>query len=285
MSWWRKKADDEAGDDILDLKDVVWRGVSQNDRLDRLAEAAKQTDGELPEPGEKIYPPKQILPTVPLPVSAGQSTTNHDQHPKQDFKTDEILDDDDLPLPQDDLSASEQIIETEIRNQIITEAMDAVLHFQKGQGQSPQENDFDSDELEATIGEIADQTLAAAQNQSSPQSTPQNPTNQAPINQTIPKPQSPDMSNAIRDVVADEIGHWLKDHMPRIIAETMAQASVTAEQTKPSIPPKPAQTAVKTTAKNAAKKASQTKAKPKVKAKAAKKSAKTSKPKAKKGKS
>ena len=80
MSWWRKKADDEAGDDIFDLKDVVWRGVNQNDRLDRLAEAAKQTDGELPEPGERIYPPKQILPTVPLPISAGQSTTTGDQH-------------------------------------------------------------------------------------------------------------------------------------------------------------------------------------------------------------
>ena len=66
MSWWRKKADDEAGDDILELNDVVWRGVNQNDRLDRLAEAAKQTDGELPEPGERIYPPKKILPTVPL---------------------------------------------------------------------------------------------------------------------------------------------------------------------------------------------------------------------------
>ena len=24
MSWWRKKADDEAGDDILDLKDVIY---------------------------------------------------------------------------------------------------------------------------------------------------------------------------------------------------------------------------------------------------------------------
>ena len=271
MSWWRKKADDEAGDDILDLKDVVWRGVTQNDRLDRLAEAAKQTDGELPEPGEKIYPPKQILPTVPLPISAGQSTTNDDQHPKQDFKTDEMLEEDELPLPQDDLSAPEQIIETEIRNQIITEAMDAVLHFQKGQGQSTQEDDFDNDELEAAIGEIADQTLAEAQDQKA--SDVQN------------APQSPDMSNAIRDVVADEIGLWLKDHMPRIIAETMAQASVTASQTKPSIPPKPAKTVAKTTPKKAAKKASQSKAKPKVKAKAAKKMAKTPKSKAKKGKS
>ena len=267
MSWWRKKADDEAGDDIFDLKDVVWRGVNQNDRLDRLAEAAKQTDGELPEPGERIYPPKQILPTVPLPISAGQSTTTGDQHQKTDFKADEILDDDDLPLPQDDVSAPEEFIETEIRNQIITEAMDAVLDFQKGQGQSPQENDFDSDELEAAIGEIADQTMAEAQDQKTLDV------------QNVP--QSPDMSNAIRDVVADEIGLWLKDHMPRIIAETMAQASVTAEQTKPAIPPKPAKTAVK----NTPKKSSQSKAKPKVKAKAAKKSAKTPNPKAKKGKS
>ncbi len=280
MSWWRKKADDEAGDDILDLKDVVWRGVNQNDRLERLAEAAKQTDGELPEPGEKIYPPKQILPTVPLPVSAGQSTTTDNQQQNSDFKADEMLDDDDLPLPQDDLSAHEQIIETEIRNQIITEAMDAVLHFQKGQGQSTQENDFDNGELEAAIGEIADQTLAAAQNQSTPQ-----PMTQAPTNQAIPRPQSPDMSDAIRDVVADEIGLWLKDHMPRIISETMAQASITAGQSKPAAPPQSAKTASKKAAKKATQKASQSKSKPKVKAKATKKLAKTPKPKAKKGKS
>ena len=284
MSWWRKKADDEAGDDILDLKDVVWRGVNQNDRLERLAEAAKQTDGELPEPGEKIYPPKQILPTVPLPVSAGQSTASTDQHQNSDFKTEEMLDDDDLPLPQDDLSAPEQFIETEIRNQIITEAMDAVLHFQKGQGQSPQENDFDSDELEAAIGEIADQTLAAAQTQQADgvQKPPQPmPVPEQTTTQAIPKPQSPDMSDAIRDVVADEIGLWLKDHMPRIISETMAQAAITAGQSQPTIPTKPAKTAPK----KPAKKASQSKAKPKVKAKAAKKSVKTPKSKAKKGKS
>ncbi len=280
MSWWRKKADDEAGDDNIDLKDVVWRGVNQNDRLERLAEAAKQTDGELPEPGEKIYPPKQILPTVPLPVSAGQSTTTDNQQQNSDFKADEMLDDDDLPLPQDDLSAHEQIIETEIRNQIITEAMDAVLHFQKGQGQSTQENDFDNGELEAAIGEIADQTLAAAQNQSTPQ-----PMTQAPTNQAIPRPQSPDMSDAIRDVVADEIGLWLKDHMPRIISETMAQASITAGQSKPAAPPQSAKTASKKAAKKATQKASQSKSKPKVKAKATKKLAKTPKPKAKKGKS
>ena len=284
MSWWRKKADDEAGDDILDLKDVVWRGVNQNDRLERLAEAAKQTDGELPEPGEKIYPPKQILPTVPLPVSAGQSTASADQHQNSDFKTEEMLEDDDLPLPQDDLSAPEQFIETEIRNQIITEAMDAILHFQKGQGQSPQENDFDSDELEAAIGEIADQTLAAAQSQQADgeQTPPQPmPVPEHATTQAISKPQSPDMSDAIRDVVADEIGLWLKDHMPRIISETMAQAAITAGQSQPTTPTKPAKSAPK----KPAKKASQSKAKPKVKAKAAKKSVKTPKSKAKKGRS
>ena len=97
------------------------------------------------------------------------------------------------------------------------------------------------------------------------------------------------MSDAIRDVVADEIGLWLKDHMPRIISETMAQAAITSGQTIPAIPPEPVKTAAKkpakTAPKKAAKKASQPKAKPKVKAKAAKKSAKTPKPKAKKGKS
>ena len=56
-----KKADDNLGEDnILDLDNVVWRGINQSDRLNRLAEAARQADGELPEPGEKIYPPKNL---------------------------------------------------------------------------------------------------------------------------------------------------------------------------------------------------------------------------------
>ena len=288
MSWWRKKADDEAGDDILDLKDVVWRGVNQNDRLDRLAEAAKQTDGELPDPGERIYPPKQILPTVPLPIAAGQSTSTEDHHKNTEFKAEEIMDDDELPLPQEDLSAPEQFIETEIRNQIITEAMDAVLMFQKGQSQSPDEDTLDNEELEAAIGKITDQTLAEAQNQKNvdDQTSPQP---MAMAKQAMPSPQSPDMSNAIRDVVADEIGLWLKDHMPRIIAETMSQASLEAAQNQPRKMSKAAKSAPKaapkSTAKKTARKAVKTKTKPKVQVNASKKPAKTKKTKAKKGKS
>ena len=271
MSWWRKKADDEAGDDILELNDVVWRGVDQNDRLDRLAEAAKQTDGELPEPGERIYPPKKILPTVPL---TAQLTPDQDA-------------DDDIATQKD---APEQFIETEIRNQIITEAMDAVLHFQKGQGQSPDDDDgYDQEELEAAIGEIADQTWAQAQDEIPDDHQASQLTTPPP---TMPSPKSPDMSDAIRDVVADEIGMWLKDHMPRIIAETMAQASLEqasleqaslkevshqAGQKKPAAKTKPAPKKVK---KTAAKKAAKAKAKPKVQAKAAKKSAKKKKTKA-----
>ena len=272
MSWWRRKADEEAGDDILDLDDIVWRGINQHDRLDRLAEAARQTDGELPEPGERLYPPKHILPTVPLPVTPPQ-----DDAP---FNADDAHDQDAPPQPDADHSRSgqEALIETEIRNQIITEAMDAVLSFQAGHRKDPKDQDFNTEDLEAAIGEIADQTIAnnaandavndgvndAANAEVNAGVHTDHPLQQSSLASPLAQnsaEKAPDMSHAIRDVVADEIGLWLKDHMPRIIAETMAQASLEA---KP---------AAKTSKKSPPAKST----KPKVKPKAAKKLAKTKK--------
>ena len=268
MSWWRRKADEEAGDDILDLDDIVWRGINQHDRLDRLAEAARQTDGELPEPGERLYPPKHILPTVPLPVTPPQ-----DDAP---VNADDAHDQDAPPQPDADhnRSGQEALIETEIRNQIITEAMDAVLSFQAGHRKDPKDHDFNTEDLEAAIGEIADQTIAnnaanagvniGANDGANAGVHTDHPLQQSSLASPLAQnsaEKAPDMSHAIRDVVADEIGLWLKDHMPRIIAETMAQASLEA---KP---------AAKTSKKSPPAKST----KPKVKPKAAKKLAKTKK--------
>ena len=58
----------------------------------------------------------------------------------------------------------DNVIETEIRQQVIAEAMDAVLAFQEGRPQKEIDDDpIDTAEIEAAIEEIADQTLAEAQ--------------------------------------------------------------------------------------------------------------------------
>lgn len=246
MSWWRKKADDNLGEDnILDLDNVVWRGINQSDRLNRLAEAARQADGELPEPGEKIYPPKKpVLPTVPLPIS----------------NIEESEDDGDVRV--------DNVIETEIRQQVIAEAMDAVLAFQEGRPQKEIDDDpIDTAEIEAAIEEIADQTLAEAQRTPSP-----SPEVFKTNSQETDLGQAPDMSDAIRNVVADEIGSWLKDHMPRIMAETIAQSELAKTEL--------AEVENNNSTQMTPKASVERKTKPKVKAKTPKRAVKASKKKA-----
>ena len=345
MSWWRKKADEEAGDDILDLNDVVWRGIDQQDRLERLADAAHKTahqtahqkDAELPEqvspeqllpeqllnePQSKqfdaaIYPPKQILPTVPLPtgpLTTGSLTTRL-QSAASD--TQDGAPDPHDPSEPEGLSGVDELIESEIRSQIIAEAMDAVQSFQSGETKSPpttaktpenttentnsvenSKTNIGSDaDLEAAIGQIADQTLAASQGHPPVYHQPDSDLDGSEFdgadrgNHRSP-PSTPDMSDAIRHVVADEIGLWLKDHMPRIIHETMAQAALNApasskekqpasSKLKPKTPPKTALKKAKTkskaatTAQKASAGASKTKTAPK---KAKTKTTKSNKP-------
>ena len=246
MAWWRKKTDDDLGnDEILDLDNIVWRGINQHDRLDRLAEAARHAEDEQSEVGQPLYPPKEyapqthdqktVLPTDPL------STQNQPQSPLEDAE-----------YPATHMGVSETLIEAEIRNQIIAGAMNA----------------------HQTIAKIHDTKP-----------------NLSPSDALNPE-QSPAMSDAIRHIVADEIGSCMKDNIPRIIGETMAQASLprsnnsapspagkkATKAKKQSHQPSAKKVKAKTTPKRLAKTASKAKDKSaaKTKAKAAGKAKKSS---------
>ncbi len=262
MSWWRKKQEqDSQKDNILDLDTVVWRGMDPMERVERLASSAQHEDdmneGRVPPPLQNNYVPTTPLPSVPLPVkevgrfvSTDASPDTLAEHPagtptdgsptRTPLAVMESTHDEGIEagLKPRDLTAEEEMIEAEIRAELINTA-------------TPQ------DDTPTEVSPTED-TSAPTPN------TPQH------IQATSTKDgMTPDVSDAIKNIVADELGGWLSHNVQRIIAE-----SVTATLTEHAPPPpktvKP-KAAKKTSAKKAPKKVAKKAKKP------AKKAASTSK--------
>ena len=217
MVWWRQKADDQHNSDqILDLDTIVWRGINQFDRMNKLAEAAAQAEHQEVEAPKSSLPSPSLtsapLPTVPLPapdkigqdeaeiVSALEQSAGHQS------ATEKMIE--------------EEMIEEEIRQQIISDAMSAVLAFQEGGGKKS--------DLHAHIEQEVHQQLAINEQSFEADETDQPKASNQPETNPVPA----DMSGAIRSVVIDEIGGWLTQNMSRIVAETIEQ--IPAAASKPS---------------------------------------------------
>ena len=116
----QKQEQDEDKENILDLDTVVWRGIAPEERLERLAASAQQEEdiqeGIIPEPIKNNYVPTKPLPTVPLPV---QHVTRFVEEEPQIQETEVPIDED--VLPQRALTAQEEMIEADIRDQIMAE--------------------------------------------------------------------------------------------------------------------------------------------------------------------
>lgn len=241
MSWWRKKQEhDEDKDNILDLDTVVWRGIAPEERLERLAASAQQEEdikeGIIPEPIKNNYVPTKPLPTVPLPVQhVTRFVEEEPQDLEQDLETETTLDED--VLPQRALTAEEEMIEADIREQIMAEIAAEI------------EAELEAETRSAPVLEEDEQ--------------------EETINQPPAQAMTPDVSEAIKNIVADEIGGWLNHNVQRIIAETVSSSLTDARpqeepkeaeppKTEPKTKPKTAakKTSAKATAKSAAKKKS-----------------------------
>ena len=244
MSWWRKKQEqDEDKDNILDLDTVVWRGIAPEERLERLAASAQQEEdiqeGIIPEPIKNNYVPTKPLPTVPLPVQhVTRFVEEEPQGLEQNPETEGPLDED--VLPQRTLTTEEEMIEADIREQIMAEIAAEIEAELEAETQSAPA--LEEDEQEETI----DQPPAQA--------------------------MTPDVSEAIKNIVADEIGGWLNHNVQRIIAESVSSSladtrpsveaskvepkQAEAPKKQPTTKPKTAakKTSTKTTAKSATKK-------------------------------
>ena len=202
MSWWRKKQEiDETQDDILDLDTVVWRGIDPMERLSRLAASAQReediNEGKLPEPTKNNYVPTKPLPTVPLPV---QHINRFVEETEADQDVLDTPDDTDFSdeIPQRALSAEEEMIEADIREQIMAEIAAEI------------EAELEQDNLDPSGDAKPEVNIE-------PEAREQ-------------QPVTPDVSDAIKTIVADEIGGWLNHNVQRIIAESVTETLSAAKE-------------------------------------------------------
>ena len=191
MSWWRKKQEvDDQKEDILDLDTVVWRGIAPEERVERLAATADQEadiqDGNIPLPPQNNYVPTKPLPSVPLPVHHITRFVEDEEKLQPEEEHYAKLEEDDI-IPERILSPEEEMIEADIREQIMAEIAAEI------------EAELENDE------HIVSEITANGAHEDQPQGV------------------TPDVSDAIKSIVADEIGGWLNHNVQRIIAESVTE--------------------------------------------------------------
>lgn len=235
MGWWRRKADDEhSKDNILELDTIVWRGINQFDRMHRLAENAENKQAAEAKT-DSLPMQKAPLVSVPLPVESQND---------EDAITEALERDAEIHGDHDDF------IEEEIRQQILSDAMTAVLAFQDGQTKADENHPLDEEIQDEAQPEASVEQHIAQE-----------------LNDKYQSEMPSDMSGAIRSVVANEIGGWLQQNMARIVAETMSQIPIEDNKAGAKPAPKTVKKSVQKSAKKSATKTSKT-APQKLKAKA-----------------
>lgn len=260
MSWWRKKQEiDDQKEDILDLDTVVWRGIAPEERLERLAATADREadiqEGNIPLPPQNNYVPTKPLPSVPLPVQHITRFVEEDEEtPQAEEALSAHLEEEEI-VPERILTPEEEMIEADIREQIMAEIAAEI------------EAELEKDE------QMVSEITASDRHEDQPQGV------------------TPDVSDAIKSIVADEIGGWLNHNVQRIIAESVTEtlsaakespapekAQEQAEEEKPEQTIKPKTSKAKAPSKKAiSKKAAAKKSGAKKAAKKATKSAKAKK--------
>ena len=198
MSWWRKKQEiDDQKEDILDLDTVVWRGIAPEERLERLAATADREadiqEGNIPLPPQNNYVPTKPLPSVPLPV---QHVTRfvEDEEKLQPEEELSAQFEEEENIPERVLTSEEEMIEADIREQIMAEIAAEI------------EAELEKDD------QIVKEVTANDPHDAQPQGV------------------TPDVSDAIKSIVADEIGGWLNHNVQRIIAESVTETLSAAKE-------------------------------------------------------
>ena len=199
MSWWRKKQEiDDQKEDILDLDTVVWRGIAPEERLERLAATADREadiqEGNIPLPPQNNYVPTKPLPSVPLPVQHITRFVEEDEEtPQAEEELSAHIEEEEI-VPERILTPEEEMIEADIREQIMAEIAAEI------------EAELEKDE------QMVSEVTASARHKDQPQGV------------------TPDVSDAIKSIVADEIGGWLNHNVQRIIAESVTETLSAAKE-------------------------------------------------------
>lgn len=184
MSWFRKKSNPLDPDEVFDLDTIVWRGLNQMDRLDRLADAASRAeDHHRGNPdASPLYEPSRSLPDDlfsdrPVIVDEPAETPPADLSPIEA----------EAAAPPSEQASGEERIGHAVNAVLQSDTVAASIRAEIEQGEAPPSSD---------------PALAPA--------TP------------VPFPEF-DISQAVKSVVRDEIGTWLQHNMDQIVADSFSK--------------------------------------------------------------
>ena len=229
MSWFRDKKKVVDPDKVYDLDDVVWRGVDQMQRLDRLADEADRAaalDKDQPGQGPHFSPkqPASLIDEViataapedwaapnPLPVKPEETAAGS--------KSDEILDlakaPASAPAPvRHDIKPAQQAPEDVAEDDVVRSVADKISM------------DMISDAVDAVVAsdEVASTVRAEALSET-PDPAEYKPKADTAEDQIKDFKRSADMTggvkSAVEQLVREELSGWLEEHMGRIVAESI----------------------------------------------------------------
>lgn len=237
MSWFRDKKKVVDPDKVYDLDDVVWRGVDQMQRLDRLADEADRAAAlNQDQPGQgPHFTPKQpaslideVIATAapedwaapnPLPVKPEKAAGP---------KSDEILDLAEAPAsppaPVHHQEPAEKALEVLAEDDTARSVADKISM------------DMISDAVEAVVAsdEVASTVRAEALSET-PAAKPKANTAQDQIKDFKTSSEvTGGVKSAVEQLVREELSEWLEEHMGRIVAESIPdQVKQSAKSKKP----------------------------------------------------
>ena len=227
MSWFRDKKKGVDPDKVYDLDDVVWRGVDQMQRLDRLADEADRAAAlHEDKPGQgPHFPPKQPASLIdevmaaaapedwaapkPLPVSPDKAgPESHDildlAEAPASAPAAVYHDDDPAAKPPAEEAENDpiQAAADQISMEMISDAVEAVVA---------------SDEVASTVrAEALSETPDPAETKAKPDTA-----GEQIKDFKRSSPVTVDVKSAVEQLVREELSDWLQEHMGRIVAESI----------------------------------------------------------------
>lgn len=215
MGLFRRKKNQIDPDQIYDLDDVVWRGVDQMQRLDRLADAAdRAAEHHHDNPDQPpYYPPRHpaSLMDEVLASAAPNDWAPQDEDRPGLSQLDDEAEDIDITMSAD--------LAEDSSSGVVTSPDDAAdLSVADDQDNRTEESadevsmDMISDAVEAVVSSDAVAASVRAEAMAHDHSAPKADASIMP---------GLDVKNAVEQVVREELTGWLQTNMSRIIAESM----------------------------------------------------------------
>lgn len=236
MRWFGKKNEDASDkDEVYDLDTVVWRGISQEDRLNRLADAAgRAEDHHRHYPSSSpLYEPSRAAPIDSLYQPGENPVPEDDLHEASNQQP--VVE---APAAEPPVAAAEPVSAPEAETPAAAPMVAAVPSAEESLISDAMNSVLKSETFAASIRAEIEKSSADANPtpvsapETTPVSTPAASTSvevaATPADQvSFAEPGiGPDLGNAVKAVVRDEIGSWMQENMNKIVAESFSNLSL-----------------------------------------------------------